>query len=104
MMGTAPRSPTHGGKHQSLRGHRLDVAPLGVHAAREEDDRQREHADELGILVAVEFKTQAVAAKQHARKKEQQQGGHAEAIAPLADDDARKDEHGSQEEDVFRCE
>jgi len=54
--------------------------------------------------MAVELKTQAVAAKQHARKQEQQQGGDAEAIAPLADNDARKDEHGSQEKDVFRCE
>jgi len=29
---------------------------------------------------------------------------NAEAIAPLADDDAREDEHSSQEKDVFRCE
>jgi hypothetical protein len=52
----------------------------------------------------IQEKIQAVAAKQHARKQEQQQGGHAEAIAPLADDDAREDEYGSQEENVFRCE
>jgi len=47
---------------------------------------------------------QDVATKQHAREQGQQQDGDIKAIAPLADDDAREDEHSSQEKDVFRCE
>lgn len=35
---------------------------------------------------------------------EQQQSGDAEAISPLADNNARKDEHSSRKKDVFRCE
>ena len=34
----------------------------------------------------MELQPQAVAAKEHTRKQEQQQGGDAVAIAPLADD------------------
>ena len=45
-----------------------------------------------------------VTAEEHPCEQEQEQGGDAETIAPLADDDAHKDEHCAKEENVFWCE
>ena len=52
----------------------------------------------------MELKTESVAAEKHSREKKQQQRGNAEAIAPLADDDADENKHRAHKEDIFWCE
>ena len=42
-------------------------------------------------------------AKVHTREQEQQQGGDAEAITPLADNDAGEDQYCAKKENVFWC-
>src|SRR3712207_1993663 len=54
--------------------------------------------------MTVEFQSQSVTAEEHPCEQEQEQGGDTETIAPLADDDARKDEHCAKEKNVFWCE
>ena len=53
--------------------------------------------------MTVELQSQSVAAEEHTREQEQQQGGDAEAIPPLADDYAGEDKYCAKKENVFWC-
>lgn len=79
------------------------VEQLRIHTAREQDDRQREHTDELCILVTVELQPQAVAAEEHAREEKQQQRRYPETVAPFADNNAGEDEHRADKKDILWC-
>ena len=92
---------SHRGERQSLSHHRFYVAPFRVHAAGEEYDGERQHTYELRVLVAVELQSKPVGAEEHTGEEEKKQGGDAETVAPLADDDAGQDEHCIEEEEVF---
>lgn len=77
--------------------HRLDVANLRVHAAREKDDAQRHRADALRHADVVELDAQPVHAEEHTHHQKQQQHRHAQLAAGLAHDDARKKEQRDNE-------
>lgn len=71
---------------------RPDVRQLGVHAAREKDDAQGYHPDELRVAGIVELQSQTVAPEKHPDEQEEQQRRDAEFITGLAYDYANENE------------
>ena len=73
------------GKYQSGCDDRSYRGHAGRHAAREEDDAQGYHADELGVVHIAELESEAICAEGHAHEKEYEQKWQAGAIARFTD-------------------
>lgn len=72
----------HRGQHDARPDDRLYLLEGGVHTAREEDDAQRDHTDELRHFDRTV--RNEIQPEQHADPQEEQQRGGAEAVGDLA--------------------
>ena len=87
------------GEHHRGRKHGADVLEARAQAAVEQDQRQCDRADEIGAAHVVELQPAGSGiARQHADDEEHQQQGGAEAQREQAREDARHDEHGTQQD------
>ena len=87
------------GQHDARPDDRLYLLKGGVHTAREEDDAQCDHTDELRHFDRTE--RNEIQPEQHADPQKEQQRGGAEAVSDLAGHHRHEEQQGSDQHYIF---